>query len=88
LTAANRRLEKNRESMHFIEIESVVIEDIHNCNMFPYQLLAIDFLLNKQGLKIIFIYYIKIIFIYYMYYYMYILYYIYFYITINFFVNK
>jgi len=40
--------------MHFTEIKSVVIEDLHNCNIFPYQLLAIDFLLNKQDLKIIF----------------------------------
>jgi len=41
--------------MHFTEIKSVVIEDLHNCNIFPYQLLVTDFLLNKQDLKLIII---------------------------------
>jgi len=52
-TAINRKLVKNGENMHFTEIESVVVEDLHNCSIFSHQLLAIDFLLNKQSLKLI-----------------------------------
>jgi len=32
-------------------MEIVVIKNLHNCNIFSYQLLVTDFLLNKHGLK-------------------------------------
>lgn len=37
--------------MRFTEVESVVIKDLHNRNIFSNHLLTTDFLLNKQGLK-------------------------------------